>query len=130
MESGLKILIGLVLLCVSLAYLYRPTFVLRANDWARTLLFNDAHLLHYRRKWGLLAFLGAVLFLYSGFLNLAASRRHSVPAPDPLGEGYRAFYEHRFDEAAAVALKHLKTNPSDPHSTFLLRQSRASKSKR
>jgi hypothetical protein len=129
MESGLKILIGIVLLWISLAYLYRPTLVLRVNDWARTFLFNDAHLLHYRRQWGLLAFLGAVLFLYSGFLNLAASRRISVLAPDPLEEGYRAFYDHRFEEAAAVALKQLKTNAGDPHSTFLLRQARSSKSK-
>ncbi|MBL8023090.1 MAG: hypothetical protein JNK54_02255 [Elusimicrobia bacterium] len=130
MESVGKIFIGLFLLGISLAYLYRPTLVLRVNAWARMFLFNDSHLLHYRRKWGLLALLGSVLFLYSGFLNLSASRRRFVPAPDPLLVGYQAFNESRFEDAAAIALMFLKGNPQDPHGMFLLRQSRSLQKKR
>ena len=124
MESAVKLLVGLVLLVVSVAYLYRPILVLRFNDWARTLFFNDSHLLHYRRRWGLLAFLGSILFLYSAFLNLSKLKK-TAPAPDPLLEGYRAFDERRFDAAVDVALRQLKLTPGDPHGNFLLRQARA-----
>lgn len=91
MESAMKLVVGLVLMGISLAYLYRPTVVLRVNAWGRMLLFNDAHLLHFRRRWGLLAFLGSILFLYSGFLNLSQSIPLE-PVQDPLESGYMAFY--------------------------------------
>ncbi len=121
MESVIKLLIGIVLLVVSVAYLYRPGLVLRANAWGRTLLFNDAHLLHFRRRWGLLAFLGAILFLYSGFLNLAKSVPVE-PVRDPLDAGYMAFYEKRYETAGEIAIQYLKEHPRDPHGEFLLRQ--------
>ncbi|MBK8575091.1 MAG: hypothetical protein IPN90_05230 [Elusimicrobia bacterium] len=124
MESAVKIIVGIILLLVSLAYLYRPVLVLRVNAWGRMLLFNDAHLLHYRRRWGLLAFLAAVLFLYSGFLNL--SQLVSVdPVRDPIEAGYLSFYEKRFDVAAEIAVQYLKDHPRDPHAEFLFRQARA-----
>jgi hypothetical protein len=85
------------------AYLYRPTLVLRVNAWGRTILFNDAHLLHFRRRWGLLAFLAATLFLYSGFLNLTKSIPIE-PVRDPIEAGYLAFYEKRFDAAGEIAV--------------------------
>ena len=104
MESVVKLLIGIVLLVVSVAYLYRPGLVLRMNAWGRTLLFNDAHLLHFRRRWGLLAFLAAILFLYSGFLNITKSIP-VVPVRDPLEAGYLAFYEKKFDVAGEIAVQ-------------------------
>ncbi|MBL0057568.1 MAG: hypothetical protein IPP35_00190 [Elusimicrobia bacterium] len=125
-ESAIKLLVGIGLLIVSVAYLYRPVLVLRANAWARTLLFNDAHLLHYRRRWGLLAFLASVLFLYSGFLNLS-KLKNAAPTVD-LTEGYRDFFEYRFDEAAAIAKEVLKRDSGNPHALFLFQQaSRAAK---
>jgi hypothetical protein len=90
---AIKLLVGLVLMGISVAYLYRPTLVLRVNAWGRTMLvFNDAHLLHFRRRWGLAGFFGAILFLYSGFLNLSKSIPLE-PVRDPLEAGYLAFYE-------------------------------------
>jgi hypothetical protein len=124
MESGIKLLIGIVLLLVSVAYLYRPTLVLRVNAWGRTILFNDAHLLHFRRRWGLLAFLAATLFLYSGFLNLTKSIPIE-PVRDPIEAGYLAFYEKRFDAAGEIAVAYLNAHPRDPHGEFLFRQASA-----
>ena len=124
MESALKLLVGIFLLVVSVGYLYRPGLVLRVNAWGRTLFFNDAHLLHFRRRWGLLAFLGAILFLYSGFLNLAKSVPVG-PVRDPLEAGYMAFYEKRFEAAGEIAIRYLKEHPRDPHGEFLLRQASA-----
>jgi hypothetical protein len=124
MEAVVKLLIGIVLLVASVAYLYRPGLVLRVNAWGRTLLFNDAHLLHFRRRWGLLAFLAAILFLYSGFLNITKSIP-VAPVQDPLEVGYLAFYEKKFDVAGAIAVQYLKEHPRDPHGEFLLRQASA-----
>ena len=124
MESGIKLLVGFLLLGISLAYLYRPTLVLRVNAWGRTLLFNDSHLLHYRRRWGLLAFLGSLLFFYSGFLNLSQAIP-TEPVQDPLESGYMAFYSKKFDGAAEIAAGYLKDHPRDPHGEFLLRQANA-----
>lgn len=124
MESGIKLLVGLVLLIISVAYLYRPSLVLRVNAWGRVLFFNDAHLLHYRRRWGLLAFLGAILFLYSGFLNISKAIL-VVPVRDPLEAGYLSYYERHFDVAAEIAARYLADHPRDPHADFLFRQATA-----
>lgn len=124
MESVVKLLVGIVILVVSVAYLYRPGLVLRVNAWGRALLFNDTHLLHYRRRWGLLAFLAAILFLYSGFLNISKT----IPVArgqDPLEAGYMAFYEKRYETAGEIATQYLKNYPRDPHGEFLLRQASA-----
>jgi len=87
-EAWIKIIIGLLFLLVSLGYLYRPKWVLFFNSWARALLFNDAHVLHYRRRWGLPLFLVAALFFYSGLNNLA----QQTPRPSAeLWLAYRAF---------------------------------------
>jgi hypothetical protein len=124
MESAMKLVVGLVLMGISLAYLYRPTVVLRVNAWGRMLLFNDAHLLHFRRRWGLLAFLGSILFLYSGFLNLSQSIPLE-PVQDPLESGYMAFYGKKYEGAAEIAMRYLNDHPRDPHGEFLLRQANA-----
>lgn len=124
MESSVKLLIGIVLLLISVSYLYRPGLVLRVNAWGRAFLFNDAHLLHYRRRWGLLAFLGSILFLYSGFLNLAKAIP-AEPVRDPLEAGYMSFYEKHFDAAAEIAVRYLNDHPRNSHAEFLLRQASA-----
>ena len=71
MEGLIKLFVGLVLFTVGVGYLYRPGWVIRSNEWVRRIFFNDAHLLHHRRRWGLLFFLVGVLLMYSGFLNLS-----------------------------------------------------------
>jgi hypothetical protein len=124
MEYGIKLLVGVILLVFSVAYLYRPSVVLRVNAWGRLLFFNDSYLLHYRRRWGLLAFLGAILFLYSGFMNMERNAA-GVPVDNSLEEGYLSFYSQRFDIAAEVARRYLANHPQDPHAEFLFRQASA-----
>jgi hypothetical protein len=126
MESIVKILVGLGLMGLSLAYLYRPSFIMRINAWAKVFLFNDAYLLHHRRRWGLLAFLAGILFLYSGLLNTTP---RAPSGPDPLESGYSAFYAGRLDDAAAIADQILQGEPGNRHAEFLLRVSRLLKLK-
>jgi hypothetical protein len=81
-EGWWKFILGLSFLLLSIGYLYRPSWILRLNNWARSLLFNDAHILHYRRRWGLLFFFAAALFFYSAFNNmgrLSSARLSSLP---------------------------------------------------
>lgn len=126
MESIVKILLGLSLMGLSLAYLYRPSLILRLNAWVRVFLFNDAYLLHHRRRWGLLAFLAGILFLYSGLLNTIP---WAPSGPDPVESGYSAFYAGRFDDSAAIADQILQGEPGNRHAEFLLRVSRLLKLK-
>lgn len=121
MEGLIKTTAGIFLVLMGLGYLYRPSGIIRANAVARVLLFNDAHLLHYRRTRGLLIFLAGVVLLYSGFLNIS----FSVPRPPTnLEDGYRAFYERRYSDAADIAGRVLAESPNNPHADFLFRQAR------
>jgi hypothetical protein len=71
LEGWLKFILALGFLMISLGYLYRPSWILRVNNWARSLIFNDSHVLHYRRRWGLLFFFAAALLFYSALNNLS-----------------------------------------------------------
>lgn len=77
-EAWVKIVLGLGFLIVSVGYLYRPVWILKINSWGKALLFNDGHLLLYRRRRGLLFLLTSVLFLYSGFINLTARWKEDI----------------------------------------------------
>jgi hypothetical protein len=126
MEGTLKLFAGMFLVAVGMAYLYRPALVLRWNAWARSLFFNDAHLLHYRRKWGLALFLAGMMFVYSGFLNLSRERpAEPPPPPADLSSGYQAYNERRYQDAVRIAGEALRQSPGDAHADFLLRQARA-----
>jgi hypothetical protein len=58
--------IGLVLLCVGLAYLGWPQGVLRMNEFFRTTLFKDAHVLLNSRKIGSILILTSFLLMALG----------------------------------------------------------------
>jgi hypothetical protein len=61
-----KIIIGLILLITSLGYLYRPSFILRINDWGKRYIFNDLWVLSYRWKTGVLFLVLALIALFMG----------------------------------------------------------------
>ncbi|NIM02911.1 hypothetical protein GTN66_02000 [bacterium] len=65
----LEILIGLLLLIISVGYLYRPTIIIRFNDWGRKYLFNDQLLITHRKKIGVVLLIIAIIFLYGGFVR-------------------------------------------------------------
>jgi tetratricopeptide (TPR) repeat protein len=121
MEAWSKIIAGLFFLFFSLGYLYRPAFVLRVNAWARSLLFNDTVILLYRRRVGLFFFACAILFFYSGFLNLA----HHLSARKPstyleLSDAHRAFRDHEYKGAVVRCQNILKREPDNVHAWALL----------
>jgi tetratricopeptide (TPR) repeat protein len=121
MEAWLKILLAFGLLITSLGFLYRPNWVLRWNAWARDLVFNDRYVLLYRRRWGLLFFLGAVLFFYSGFANLAylhASRRPSSYLA--MMDAYKAFRERHYRGVVTRCQEILKRDGDNIHAWALL----------
>jgi hypothetical protein len=97
LEAWIKIIIGVVFLALSLGYLYRPGWVLKMNALGRAFLFNDTHILHYRRRWGLPLFAAAAVFLFVGLKNLAETR--SAPSSADLWLAHRAFLAREYREA-------------------------------
>lgn len=121
MEAWAKIAAGLALLFISLGFLYRPGWILHWNALGRSVLFNDAFVLLYRRRWGLLFFVAAVLFFYSGFNNLAWDKYHDRPAAViPLSEAYRSFQRGQYKGTVARCQEILKAEPDNVHAWFLL----------
>lgn len=128
MEAVVKLLAGLVMLAVSLSYLYRPAFILKVNELARGVLFNDSYVLHYRRRWGMPLFVIAIVFVYSGLANLKVQTNSPEAASyGEMDEAYRAFYTRRYADTERLCREILLRHPQDPHAGFLLRQ--ASKAK-
>ncbi len=121
MEAWLKIIAGMCLLAFGLAYLYRPVWVLTLNVMFRTLVFNDGHVLLYRRRLGLLLFLASILFFYSGFNNLA----HDMSVKQPsayldIGDAYRNFRGQNYADTIARCHEILKRDPHNIHAWILL----------
>jgi hypothetical protein len=121
MEGLVKIIVGLVLLGAGLGYLYRPAWILRFNAWGRTVFFNDAYVLFYRRRWGLPLFFLAILFFYSGFMNLSRHRaqRESSSVVD-LAPAAKALSEGHYDEAIRLAQEVLSRAPASRPARTLL----------
>ena len=92
-EAWSKIFVGVGLLLLSLGYLYRPAWILKLNMLGRTMLFNDVHVLHYRRRWGLPLFVAAAIFLFAGFNNLS---QFHPQRPTELWLAYRSFLAHEY----------------------------------
>jgi tetratricopeptide (TPR) repeat protein len=121
MEAWVKLSAGLALLMASIGYLYRPQWVLRWNEWGRKALFNDAFVLHHRRRWGLAFFLAAVLFFYSGFINLA----HLMSRENPSGflelhNAYAAFRAQQYRGAVVRCQEILKRDDDNVNAWCLL----------
>ena len=117
MEAWIKITVGLALLILSLGYLYRPALILKLNAWGRSLLFNDTHVLHYRRRWGLPLFAAAALFLFVGFRNLSQER------PRPAGElwlAYRSFLAREYRQTVSLCQGILVQDPDNAQAWSLL----------
>ncbi len=117
METWIKIFVGLVLLLLSFAYLYRPAWVLKLNALGRTLFFNDAHVLHFRRRWGLPIFVVAALFLFTGFNDLAQVR--SRPSFE-LWMAYRSFLSHQYRPAIVQCEGILAQDPDNVQAWSLM----------
>ena len=61
-----KLIIGLVLLILSMGYLYKPNLILRLNDWGKRYIFNDLWVINYRWKTGVLFLVLSLIALYMG----------------------------------------------------------------
>lgn len=127
MESLLKTVIGFLLLGLSLGYLYRPGLVLKVNQLFRDILFNDAYVLHYRRRWGMPLFVAAVVFLYSGMANYRSENDERMGVYNQMNEAYRAYYLKDYTKTRIICDAILAVEPNDPHAQFLLRQSQRAK---
>ncbi|MBI4395768.1 MAG: hypothetical protein HY548_01640, partial [Elusimicrobia bacterium] len=104
-----------------LGFLYRPQWVLKWNELGRSVLFNDAYVLLYRRRWGLLLFLAAILFFYSGFNNIASSRAQFRPSSYlDLWEAYRVYRGQNFAGAVTRCNELLKREPNNINAWVLL----------
>ncbi|HOW28075.1 MAG TPA: hypothetical protein PK876_06205 [Elusimicrobiota bacterium] len=121
MEAVIKIIAGLLFLFLSLSYLYRPAWILKINAAGRQMLFNDAHVLLFRRRWGLLFLVSASVFLYAGFNNLAyqAAPSHRSSYWD-LQDAYRSLRVHHYKGVVVRCQEILKREPDNIHAWVLL----------
>ena len=119
MESWGKIAVGLAFLFFSLGYMYRPGLILRMHAWGRKILFDDAFVLHYRRRAGLFLFVCAVLFFYSGFVNLS-HRQPGAAGYLALADAHRAFRSGEYRASVARCQALLKQEPDNVHAWILL----------
>jgi tetratricopeptide (TPR) repeat protein len=94
--------------------------VLRVNAWARSLVFNDSYVLLYRRRWGLMLFLGAILFFYSGFQNLHRGDGGNLSGYLALQDAYRSFRSQQYKGAIARCQELLKRETDNVHAWALL----------
>ncbi len=117
MESWWKIIIGLVLLLVSLGYLYRPVWIMRLNALARVLVFNDTYLLHYRRRWGIPLFVAGAIFLFSGFNNLSLEK---PGRSSDVWMAYRSFTSHQYRQTIVQCEGILAQDPDNEQAWSLL----------
>jgi hypothetical protein len=117
MEAWIKIIVGLALLLLSLGYLYRPAWILALNAFGRTVVFNDSHVLHNRRRWGLPLFAAAAVFLFTGLRNLAQER--PIPSAD-LWLAYRSFLAHEYRQTIVRCEGILVEDPENAQAWSLL----------
>lgn len=68
--KALKITIGIVLLLISMGFLYKPDTIMKINDLARRYVFNDVWVLSHRGKTGVFLFVLALVALYMGFATI------------------------------------------------------------
>lgn len=121
MEAWVKILAGLCFVFLSLSYLYRPGWILRFNTLGRALFFNDSYVLLYRRRWGLLLFLCAILFFYSGFNNLALMMAQGRASSYlQLADAYRSFHAQQYKGTVVRCQEILKRESDNIYAWTLL----------
>ncbi len=65
-----KIFIGIILLFISIGYLYRPNFIIRINEWGRKYIFNDVWVLSHRWEIGGFFLVLSLIALYMGITSL------------------------------------------------------------
>jgi hypothetical protein len=68
----IKFVLSIFFLFIGFIYLYNTNAVMKINLYARQFLFNDAYVLLYRKKIGVLFILLSIIFLYMAgihFLN-------------------------------------------------------------
>lgn len=60
----IKLLSGMVLLLLSIGYLFRPDLIIRINEWGRQFVFNDKYILQHRRRIGVFFLVLAFIAIY------------------------------------------------------------------
>ena len=68
--KAFKITIGIILLLISIGFLYKPDTIMKINDLARRYIFNDVWVLSHRGKTGVLLFVLALIALYMGLVTI------------------------------------------------------------
>ncbi|HRY29460.1 MAG TPA: tetratricopeptide repeat protein, partial [Elusimicrobiota bacterium] len=81
----------------------------------------DSYVLLYRRRWGILLFLCAILFFYSGFQNMAHQMSLEKPSDYlDLRAAYRCFWTQQYKASIARCQEILKRDKNDVHAWSLL----------
>jgi len=62
--TTIKLILSIFFLFMGFIYLYNTNMVIKINFYARQFLFNDAYVLLYRKKIGILFILLAIILFY------------------------------------------------------------------
>lgn len=121
-------LFGLLLVVLGLTYMYRPSWILILNKFARERIFSDARVLLERRKKGMLFILCAVLLFYWSYHRAQYSPTRVM---DRFVSSDRMFYQAtahfkagEYNDAEKVGLKLMARQPQNAENLYLLAASR------
>jgi len=121
MIAWVEVFLGMLILFMSLGFLYRPSWVLQWNAWARGWIFNDSYVLHYRRPWGVIIFMTGTLLVYSGFSDMSRQRDHvSDHYSGVMSKAYGSFESGNLRGAIVRCQEILKQDADNPFAWALL----------
>ncbi len=119
---------GLLFVFLGLAYMYRPSWILTINKFARERIFCDARVILERRQKGLLFLLCSVLLFYWSYSRALYSPTRIM---DYFVSTDRMFYQARnnfrvgeYGKADRACLKILSREPENSEALYLLAASR------
>ncbi|OQA91441.1 MAG: hypothetical protein BWY26_00961 [Elusimicrobia bacterium ADurb.Bin231] len=66
----IKLICSIIFLVLGFLYLYRSDFIMKINSFARRFIFNDAYILLYRKKIGVIFVILSIIALYMAGIQL------------------------------------------------------------
>ena len=110
---------------MGVSYIYAPNVILAINAWVRKILFNDARVIYYRKKIGLLHVFISLLIFYAVFnLHLPDLKIFNKQiVRNRLFQAYTQFYTGKYDDSIKLSEEILSKDPNNLRATELLARS-------
>ncbi len=119
---------GSALVVLGLAYLYRPSWILTLNKFARERVFSDSRVLLERRKKGLMLLLFSILCFYWSYHRAQYSPTrvmdHFVSTDRMIYQAHYHFRAKQYNDVEKVCLKIAARQPGNAENLYLLAAAR------